>query len=92
MNILEAIDATKQGHRVARAGWNGKGMWIAWSPGHEGLSALNFWSQANREFAISRGGSAPVAPCLTFKDAAGIINMGWTPTFADLMAQDWMTV
>jgi hypothetical protein len=24
-----AIDMLKQGRRVARAGWNGKGMWIA---------------------------------------------------------------
>lgn len=24
-----ALDLLKQGHRVAREGWNGKGMWIA---------------------------------------------------------------
>jgi len=29
MNFGEAIIAMKDGKRVQRAGWNGKGMWIA---------------------------------------------------------------
>lgn len=29
MNTGEAIEAMKSGKRVARAGWNGKGMWLA---------------------------------------------------------------
>ena len=29
MNFGEAINAMKDGKRVQRAGWNGKGMWIA---------------------------------------------------------------
>lgn len=29
MNFGEAISALKAGQRVARAGWNGKGMWLA---------------------------------------------------------------
>jgi len=29
MDFGEAIRAMKQGHRVARQGWNGKGMWLA---------------------------------------------------------------
>jgi hypothetical protein len=29
MNFGQAIDAMKAGMNVARAGWNGKGMWIA---------------------------------------------------------------
>lgn len=29
MEIGEAVQALRDGHRVARAGWNGKGMWIA---------------------------------------------------------------
>lgn len=27
-NFGVALDALKKGHRVARAGWNGKGMWL----------------------------------------------------------------
>lgn len=29
MNFGQALDALKLGSRVARAGWNGKGMWLA---------------------------------------------------------------
>lgn len=29
-----AIEAMKLGHRVARAGWNGKGMWVVSIPKH----------------------------------------------------------
>ena len=29
LNFGEAIQALKEGKRVARVGWNGKGMWIA---------------------------------------------------------------
>lgn len=28
MDIGEAVDALKAGRRVARQGWNGKGMWL----------------------------------------------------------------
>ena len=28
MNFGQAIEALKQGQRVARSGWNGKGMWL----------------------------------------------------------------
>jgi hypothetical protein len=27
-NFGQAIEALKQGHRVSRSGWNGKGMWL----------------------------------------------------------------
>ena len=29
MNFGTALDLLKEGHRVTRTGWNGKGMWIA---------------------------------------------------------------
>ena len=35
-----AIRLLKEGHRVARAGWNGKGMWIALSPGNPALPCI----------------------------------------------------
>jgi hypothetical protein len=28
MTFSEALEALKQGSRVARSGWNGKGMWL----------------------------------------------------------------
>ena len=65
MDFGEALRALKDGKRVQRAGWNGKGMWIAYSPGSKSLPANSFWSPANAEYARSRGGTAEVLPCLT---------------------------
>lgn len=87
-----AIRLLKEGKRVARAGWNGKGMWIALSPGNPALPAKNFWAMPNREYADSLGGSAPVLPCITMKTATGEILMGWLASQTDMLAEDWEVV
>lgn len=84
-----AIANAKDGYRVRRAGWNGKGMWIAYSPGHEALPAAGFWSKANKEYAQAEGGHVAVLPCLTMKTATGEILMGWLASQTDLLAEDW---
>lgn len=33
MNFGNAIECLKDGEKVARAGWNGKGMWLVLVPG-----------------------------------------------------------
>lgn len=92
MNFGQAIEAVKAGKRAQRAGWNGKDMWIAYSPGSEALPAEQFWSPANRAYAESLGGTAPVLPCLTFKTATGEILMGWLASQTDMLADDWAIV
>lgn len=92
MNFGQTLDLLIRGHRMRRAGWNGKGMWIAYSPGSPGLAAGNFWSVRNREYAESQGGFAPVGDCLTMKAADGVIEMGWRPTSRDMLASDWESV
>lgn len=87
-----AISFAKQGHKVARSGWNEKGMWVAYSPGSEALPATAFWSTANKEYAESVGGSVKVLPCLTMKTATGEILMGWLASQSDMLADDWMVV
>ena len=89
-----AIEAMKQGAKVARAGWNGKGMWLALSGGVVGrmVQAENFWSQANQDYAESRGGKAHVLPCITMKTATGEILMGWLASQTDMLAEDWLVI
>lgn len=87
-----AIEAMKQGMRVARAGWNGKGMWLSLSGGVVGrmVQADQFWSQANHDYAESQGGSAHVLPCITMKTADDKILMGWLASQSDMLAEDWI--
>jgi hypothetical protein len=92
MDFGDAIRALKWGKKVQRAGWNGKGMWLALSPGKTSLPAESFWAQPNREYAEARGGGADVLPCITMKTATGEILMGWLASQTDMLAEDWSVV
>ena len=86
-----AVKQMQDGRKVRRAGWNGKGMWIALSgtDGVRDIPTASFWSPANRAYAESQGGSAKVLPCITMKTATGEILMGWLASQTDLLAGDW---
>ena len=93
MNFGAAIQALKRGERVAREGWNGKGMWLSLScDGRREIPAENFWSPHNAEFARQNGGKATVLPSITMKTATGEILMGWLASQTDMLAEDWTVV
>lgn len=87
-----AIEAVKRSAKVTRLGWNGKGLWIALScAACREVSAENFWSPANADFARTRGGSAIVRPYLTMKTAEDQI-VPWVASQSDILAEDWEVV
>lgn len=92
MNFGEALEALKAGKKVQRAGWNGKDMWLALSPGAVNLPAEKFWAGPNREFAESQGGTANVLPCITMKTADNKVLMGWLASQTDMLSDDWQVV
>lgn len=97
MTFGMALEALKNGHRVARAGWNGKGMWLSLScSGSREVAAENFWSPHNAEFARANGGKALVLPSITMKtiDSTGreAILMGWLASQTDMLCADWLIV
>lgn len=88
-----AVDLMKEGHKVARKGWNGKGMWIAVSgPKGNVLKAEGFWNKHSRKFAEENGGEAEVLPYLIMKTADGKILMGWLASQTDILTEDWMVL
>ena len=96
LSFGDALKALKAGQRVARTGWNGKGMWLSLScapggdaAGRREIAAENFWSSNNSEYARQNGGSAVVLPCITMKTATGEILMGWLASQTDMLAEDW---
>lgn len=91
MDIGQAVAVLKRGGKVARAGWNGKDMWLAYSPGGM-VSTADFWASANKAYAATLGGSAPVLPCITMRTASGEVLMGWLASQTDLLATDWEEV
>jgi len=87
-----ALEALKLGQKVARTGWNGKGMWLSLTPGNE-LDANNLWARNNREWAQDQPDSvATVLPCITMKTADDKILMGWLASQTDMLAEDWVIV
>lgn len=80
----KALLAVKQGHRVARAGWNGKGMFIFLVPGST--------FTVNREPLLSILGEGAVVNYhghVDMKTADGQI-VPWLASQTDLLAEDWV--
>jgi hypothetical protein len=93
MSFGHALEALKAGERIARAGWNGKDMWLALSCAETRLVPANgFSSPQNRAWAHQNGGSAKVLPSITMKTADGSILMGWLASQSDMLSDDWMIV
>ena len=93
INFGLALEAMKRGHRVARAGWNGKGMWLSLSGVANvtrDVPAESFWSEHNARYAAEQPDRvAKVLPCITMKTATGEILMGWLASQTDMLADDW---
>lgn len=94
MTFGMAIEAMKRGKKVARKGWNGKGMWlcIPLVDGPKEIPANGIWGKPNADYAEQNGGTVKVMPYVTMKAADGSIVMGWLASQTDMLAEDWMVV
>lgn len=75
----DAIRHIKNGGRIARDGWNGKGM-------HVYLARDLQWT------AGSFGNAHHGLPCLVMVTATGDHQPGWLASQADMLAEDWTLV
>lgn len=93
MTFGDAIVMLKAGHKVARAGWNGKGMWLSLSGPLQGraVGADESWSVNIRIYARQFDG-ATVLPSIAMKTADGSILVGWLASQTDILAEDWRVV
>ncbi len=88
MAFEDALWHLKKGRRIARTGWNGKGMWLSLTPGRQ-VQAEHFWSPHNARFAGQQpSGSAEVLPYITMKTADDKI-VPWLASQTDILASDW---
>lgn len=96
MNIHEAIQWMRDGEKVQRAGWNGKGMFIVLMP------ALNLppynsqepGAKVNDRTAKHIGRDTPLEsqPYMALWTASGQWQPGWNASTPDLLANDWQVV
>lgn len=95
MDFGQALNELKKGEKVARAGWNGKGMFIYLVKGvqvpyenlrNEAASALRADKESNR------GKKATINSHIDMKAADGSIVVGWLASQTDMLAEDWEVV
>ena len=102
MTFGMAIEAMKRGKKVARRGWNGKGMWLC-VPLCDGAKEIPandildnplavFLGKPNAVHAYHTGGTAKVVPYITMKAADGTFVTGWLASQTDMLSEDWMIV
>lgn len=82
MNLGLALEAAKMGERIARAGWNGKGMYVFLA------DEVSFHTDADISEFEDTG--VPVLGCLCMRTADRSICPGWLASQADMLADDWM--
>jgi len=84
-----AIMLAKRGHKVARKGWNGSGIYLVIMKGYpEGVPA-NAETAARHD--INLGDIVKIRPYWALKTAQDDIAM-WSPSGSDSLADDWVLV
>lgn len=93
LNFGDAIAALKSGKRVARSGWNGKGMWLVYM---SGMSLPPFNTQGTEKKVNDRtakwiGNDQPLVtlPYIAMWTADSKWLPGWLASQTDMLAEDW---
>lgn len=84
MNFGEALQALKEGKKVERAGWNGKGMFLYHVPAQSYPAATEI---AKAHF----GDMVPYGAYIAMKTAQSNV-VPWLASQTDILAEDWQIV
>jgi len=85
----DVLRLLRVGHRLSRAGWNGKGMFIVLQAGYpDGIPINKNTAQAT---GIEQGTVCRFRPYLMMFTADGEF-VPWVASQTDLLADDWNTV
>lgn len=86
LDFGEALRALKAGLRVARAGWNGKGMFVYYVPANTYPAQTGVAKAYFGEAAL-----VPYAAYLALKGVNESVST-WVPSINDTLAEDWMVL
>lgn len=76
-----ALRQLKEGNRVCRIGWNGKGMWLIFVPG-------NAWSTVVGPSRTGGDRAGDRLPFIAMKTVHGEL-VPWLASQTDMLASDW---
>jgi Protein of unknown function (DUF2829) len=78
-----AVEALKKGHKVARTGWNGKGMFVYLVP------AASYPAQTGAAKGhFGDGAMVPYNAYMAIKNVNETVST-WVPSVNDCLAEDW---
>mgnify|MGYP000456261104 CR=1 FL=1 len=80
-----AIEAMKKGLKVARKGWNGKGMWLILVPGSPSIKPAAGTPYSNAGITEPTN----INPHIDMFTATGEMQPGWLASQTDMLADDW---
>ena len=94
MRFGEALTNARNGKRIARLGWNSKGMYVYMTKGR--LIPVDAWevrlpSQELTEIEKEKG-YVNILPHLDMKSAQDTRIIGWLASQTDMLADDWYVV
>ena len=81
-----ALQALRAGLRVAREGWNGKGMFVYYVPAAAYLAQTGVAQEYFGKHAY-----VPYAPYLALKGVEDQVST-WVPSINDVLAEDWVVL
>lgn len=86
MTFGDALEALKQGKKVARQGWNGKDMWLHIANGKHGVS-FEFGL-----YCLGEEKDLVHLPSIVQKTSDNKYLIGWVPSQEDMFSEDWMII
>lgn len=96
MNFGEAIAALKEGKMVARAGWNGKGMFVYQTVGNtvskDFIPKFASLPQSVKYFLSKKDADVVFHSSITMYTATGEMQPGWLASQSDILSEDWEVV
>lgn len=81
-----AVEALKKGAKIARNGWNGKGMFVYLVPGNSYPAQTGAAKSYFGENSI-----VPYKPYIAIKGVDETVST-WAPSIGDTLADDWVIV
>lgn len=86
LNFGQALEALKRGEKVARVGWNGKGMWLVLQKAYpDGIPINRNTAEAT---GLPEGTVCKFLPYIMMKTATGEF-VPWLASQTDVLAEDW---
>ena len=83
MNFGQALEALKDGKKVARRGWNGKNQYIELATNISYMNAAGDVVNCNHDAIGNKA--------IAFVGTSGV-QMGWLASQSDMLAEDWEIV